>query len=84
MRILSLLSQSGYRGLVIFLSFSAFPMLSFGTEPARVGDFSLLDAHGYFHSMSWYDDHRALVLLSHSSIFLEGNHYKCKKNLKKQ
>jgi hypothetical protein len=67
MRILSLLSQSAYRGLVIFLSFSAFPMLSFGTEPARVGDFSLLDAHGYFHSMNWYDDHRALVLLSHSS-----------------
>lgn len=42
-------------------------MLSFGTAPTRVGDFSLLDAHGYFHSMSWYDDHRALVLLSHSS-----------------
>ena len=30
----------------------------------RIGDFSLLDAEGYFHQMSWYDDHKALVLLS--------------------
>ena len=33
----------------------------------RIGDFSLLDAEGYFHQMSWYDDHKALVLLSHSN-----------------
>lgn len=29
----------------------------------RVGDFSLLDQDGYHHSMSWYDDHSAIVLL---------------------
>lgn len=36
------------------------------TMPKRVGDFALLDAQGYFHSMSWYDNHEAIVLLSHS------------------
>lgn len=29
----------------------------------RVGDFSLLDQHGYFHQMSWYNDHAAIALL---------------------
>lgn len=29
----------------------------------RVGDFSLLDQDGYFHNMSWYDDHAAIALL---------------------
>lgn len=29
----------------------------------RVGDFSLLDADGYHHSMSWYDDHKVVALL---------------------
>jgi len=29
----------------------------------RVGDFALLDQHGYFHHMSWYDDHDAVVFL---------------------
>ena len=29
----------------------------------RVGDFSLLDQHGYFHHMSWYDNRKAIVLL---------------------
>lgn len=29
----------------------------------RVGDFSLLDHDGYHHSMSWYDDHKAIALL---------------------
>lgn len=33
----------------------------------RVGDFSLLDQHGYFHQMSWYDDHEAIVLLVHAN-----------------
>jgi len=32
----------------------------------RIGDFSLLDAEGYFHQMSWYDDHKAVVLLSYA------------------
>ncbi len=30
---------------------------------ARVGDFALLDQHGYFHHMSWYDNRKAVVLL---------------------
>jgi hypothetical protein len=29
----------------------------------RVGDFSLLDQHGFFHSMSWYSDVPAIALL---------------------
>ncbi|MFM1895925.1 MAG: hypothetical protein RLZZ385_999 [Pseudomonadota bacterium] len=29
----------------------------------RVGDFALLDAQGYFHQMSWYDNHKALAFL---------------------
>ena len=29
----------------------------------RVGDFSLLDQDGYFHNMSWYDDHAVIALL---------------------
>jgi hypothetical protein len=29
----------------------------------RAGDFALLDQHGYFHKMSWYDNNRAIVLL---------------------
>ena len=29
----------------------------------RVGDFSLLDQDGYYHSMSWYDDHKTIALL---------------------
>ena len=29
----------------------------------RVGDFSLLDQEGFFHNMSWYDDHTAVALL---------------------
>lgn len=36
------------------------------TTSDRVGDFSLLDAEGYFHSMSWYDDSKALVFLSYA------------------
>ena len=33
----------------------------------RVGDFSLLDQDGYFHQMSWYDDHAAIALLVQSN-----------------
>jgi len=29
----------------------------------RIGDFSLLDQSGYFHQMSWYDDHKAIAFL---------------------
>jgi len=33
----------------------------------RVGDFSLLDQNGYFHQMSYYDDHKAIALLVQSN-----------------
>ncbi len=33
----------------------------------RVGDFALLDEQGYFHHMSWYDNHDAIVFLVHAS-----------------
>lgn len=29
----------------------------------RTGDFALLDHNGYFHQLSYYDDHKAVVLL---------------------
>jgi hypothetical protein len=35
--------------------------------PKRVGDFSLLDSQGYFHQLSYYDDHKAVALLVHGS-----------------
>ncbi|MCB1671641.1 MAG: hypothetical protein R3F41_11650 [Gammaproteobacteria bacterium] len=34
-----------------------------GWAADRVGDFSLLDQDGYFHQMSWYNDHAAIALL---------------------
>ncbi len=37
------------------------------TDVKRVGDFSLLDQQGYFHQMSYYDDHKAIALLVQSS-----------------
>ncbi len=30
----------------------------------RVGDFALLDQHGVFHQLSWYSDHKAVVLMT--------------------
>ena len=36
---------------------------AFGNAADRVGDFSLLDQEGNFHSMSWYGDHAAVALL---------------------
>ncbi|MFT4518133.1 MAG: peroxiredoxin [Halioglobus sp.] len=36
-------------------------------EPAKVGDFSLLDHEGKFHQLSWYGDQKAVV------IFVQGN-----------
>jgi hypothetical protein len=38
------------------------------TAPAkRVGDFALLDQLGYFHQLSYYDDHKAVALLVQSN-----------------
>ena len=33
----------------------------------RAGDFSLLDQKGYFHQMSYYDDHKVVALLTQSN-----------------
>jgi hypothetical protein len=33
----------------------------------RVGDFSLLDQHGMFHQMSYYDNHKVIALLAQSN-----------------
>lgn len=43
------------------LSLALAPALSSAAD--RVGDFSLLDQDGYYHSMSWLDDHKAVALL---------------------
>ena len=43
------------------LSLLLIPAISNAAD--RVGDFSLLDQDGYYHSMSWYDDHAAIALL---------------------
>jgi hypothetical protein len=37
--------------------------LAVAAPTKRVGDFSLLDQDGYFHQMSYYDDHKAVALL---------------------
>ena len=42
------------------------PVATAAEASERIGDFSLLDAEGYFHQMSWYDDHKAVVLLSYA------------------
>jgi peroxiredoxin len=33
----------------------------------RAGDFALLDQHGRYHQLSYYDDHRAVVLLTQAN-----------------
>ena len=44
----------------------AAPTATAAEASERIGDFSLLDAEGYFHQISWYDDHKAVVLLSYA------------------
>jgi hypothetical protein len=36
---------------------------SLSVASGRVGDFALLDQKGYFHQISYYDDHKAVALL---------------------
>lgn len=43
------------------LSLAMVPALAGAAD--RIGDFSLLDQDGYYHSMSWLDDHKAVALL---------------------
>lgn len=44
-----------------FVMFCSVPVVNVAAD--RVGDFSLLDQAGYYHSMSWYDDHESIALL---------------------
>ena len=48
---------------LICVAFASDPSVASG----RVGDFALLDQQGYFHQMSYYDDHKAVALLVQSS-----------------
>ena len=45
----------------ILVMLVSFPLVSVAAD--RVGDFSLLDQAGYYHSMSWYDDHESIAFL---------------------
>jgi len=47
--------------LVVICLFALASVQLYAAE--RVGDFALLDQDGYFHQMSWYDDHTAVALL---------------------
>ncbi|PCJ24029.1 MAG: hypothetical protein COA96_10485 [SAR86 cluster bacterium] len=46
---------------ISLLSLLLIPAISNAVD--RVGDFSLLDQDGYYHSMSWYNDNEAIALL---------------------
>ena len=59
-------TASGKAAALALLLLGSTATIAAETAP-RIGDFSLLDAEGYFHQMSWYDDHKALVLLSYSN-----------------
>lgn len=50
---------AGFAGLLV----ASLTLGQAASAADRVGDFSLLDQDGYFHQMSWYDDHAAIALL---------------------
>ena len=52
-----------FRLLIKALLLAAVSSPALGNAADRVGDFSLLDQDGYFHQMSWYDDHAAVAFL---------------------
>ena len=53
------------RKLIIGLLTACLPSIASAAE--RVGDFTLLDHNGDAHSMSWYDDHDAVVFLTQAN-----------------
>jgi hypothetical protein len=57
------MSNSVIKTLLLTLALSP----AVGAAADRVGDFSLLDQDGYFHQMSWYDDHAAIALLVYAN-----------------
>jgi len=52
------------KGLAAVALASALSATGVMAATERVGDFALLDQDGYFHHMSWYDNNRAIVLLT--------------------
>jgi mono/diheme cytochrome c family protein len=57
---------------VLAASLSALAALSFTISSSllaneRVGDFALLDHEGLFHHIAWYDNRKAVVLLTHTN-----------------
>ncbi len=64
---LSLLaSLASLASALAVLTTLAAPTATAAEASERIGDFSLLDAEGYFHQISWYDDHKAVVLLNYA------------------
>ncbi len=49
--------------LKLLLTFMLFTYLPNAMATERAGDFALLDHHGYFHQMSWYDNRLAIAIL---------------------
>ena len=62
----SLASLASLASALAVLTTLAAPTATAAEASERIGDFSLLDAEGYFHQISWYDDHKAVVLLSYA------------------
>jgi hypothetical protein len=55
------------KALLALLMLCGAGVASPGIAADRVGDFALLDQDGYFHQMSYYDDHKAIALLVQSN-----------------
>jgi hypothetical protein len=55
------------RAILALALFGAATAAGAATDGKRVGDFSLLDQQGYFHQLSYYNDHKAVALLVQSS-----------------
>ncbi len=53
--------------LICVLVLSSFASIASAAVGQRAGDFALLDSEGYFHQLSYYDDHKAVALLVHDN-----------------
>jgi mono/diheme cytochrome c family protein len=51
------------RGLICSLALVGISSVGHAAVGKRIGDFALLDHQGYFHQLSYYDDHKAVALL---------------------
>ncbi|MEH6571019.1 MAG: redoxin domain-containing protein [Halioglobus sp.] len=55
------------KSAILWLALSLVSTQLAATATQRIGDFSLLDHQGKHHQLSWYGDHKAIV------IFIQGN-----------